>query len=91
MKVIINDISYELVKDYRNGFDKEEVSSKLTDYFEAYDYVFGDIAYNKLRLKGFCDKDNKIYKEINDIDKLDAYIKEHCAYDCKYFLLKKIK
>lgn len=86
----INDIDYEIIKDYKNGFDKEEVSNKLTDYFFDYDYIFGDWAYNKLRLKGFCDKNNPLYKSINDIDNLDIYIKEHCAYDCKYFLLKKL-
>lgn len=91
MRVIINNIPYEIVKDYKNAFDKEEVESKLTEYFEEYDYVFGDIAYNKLRLKGFCDKENKLFNELNDIKLLDSYIEKECAYDCKYFLLKKSK
>lgn len=89
MKVIINNIPYDVVKNYRNAFDKQEVENIITDYFEDYDYILGDIAYNKLRLKGFCDKKNKLYNEINDINLLDDYIKNNCAYDCKYFLLKK--
>ena len=27
---------------------------------------------------------------ITDINKVDEYIKNHCAYDCRYFILKKI-
>ncbi len=89
-KYTYNDIDYELIKDYKSGFDNTEVLEKLTDYFIDYDYVLGDWAYGKLRLKGFNDKKNKNYKKINDIDTVDDYIKNHCAYDCRYFILKKI-
>ena len=85
-----NDSEYELIKEYKNGFENEAVSEKITDYFDEYDYIFGDWSYGKLRLKGFCEKNNKNYNEINDISKVDDYIKQHCAYECKYFLLKKV-
>ena len=90
-KYTFNNIEYEVVKNYKEGFNEEETLNKLTDYFIAYDYVLGDWAYGKLRLKGFCDKKNKIYKKINDIDTLEHYIKENCAYECKYFLIKKVQ
>jgi len=61
------------------------------DYFDNYDYIVGDWSYGKLRLKGFCDKKNKIFKEINDINNLDLYLKNLCSYDCKYFVIKKIE
>lgn len=89
-KYIYNDIEYELIKDYKGGFDNEEVKEKLTDFFIEYDYILGDWAYGKLRLKGFNNKENKNYKKINDKDTIDDYIKNHCAYDCRYFILKKI-
>lgn len=91
MKVILNEIEYEVVKDYREGFDSEAVIERATDYFNDYDYIFGDWAYGKLRLKGFYKKDNKNVKAINNIDSLDDYIKNNCAFDCKYFLLEKKK
>ena len=59
MEVVINEITYKVVKNYREGFVEEEVVNRMTDYFEAYDYVFGDWAYGKLRLKGFYNKNNK--------------------------------
>ncbi|MBE6138154.1 MAG: DUF1027 domain-containing protein [Firmicutes bacterium] len=88
-KYIFNDNNYELIKDYKDGFDKETVESLMTDYFDNYDYVVGDWSYGKLRLKGFCDKENKMNNKINNINSLDIYIKENCAYDCRYFVLKK--
>lgn len=81
--------NYELITNYKDGFDKEAVENLITDYFSDYDYIVGDWSYGHLRLKGFCDKDNKLYKKINNIVILDKYIKENCAYDCKYFVLKK--
>ena len=91
MEVVINEITYKVVKDYREGFVEEEVQNRMTDYFEAYDYVFGDWAYGKLRLKGFYKKTNKKVNKINNIENLDKYIEENCAYDCKHFLLEKVK
>lgn len=86
-----NGYEYKLLKNYREGFVEEEVSSKLTDYFYDYDYIFGDWAYGKLRLKGFYKATNKNVNSINNISDLDEYIEKNCAYGCKYFLLEKIR
>ena len=89
-KINIDKYQYEIIKDYKNGYNKEEFLSKCTDYFYDYDYVVGDWAYGKVRLKGFYDKKNKKCKEINNFDNLDKYRKENCAFDCAYFVAKKI-
>lgn len=89
-KIEVENNVYELITDYKNGFDLEDFTSHYTDFFEDYDYLVGDIAYSKLRLKGFYDSNNKKSKKINDIKNLDIYLKENCAVDCKYFVLKKI-
>ena len=89
-KVEIENNIYEIIKDYRNGYQKEEFVSKCTDYFFDYDYIVGDWAYDKLRLKGFYENNNKKAKDFNKIGSLDKYLKEKCAYDCKYFVAKKI-
>lgn len=86
-----NDKIYVIEKDENAVFDYELVKDLMTDYFKDYDYVLGDFAYNKLRLKGFCDKKNKKFCNNNDIKNLDHYVKNYCAYKCKWFLLKKIK
>lgn len=81
---------YKLIKDYKEGFDKDLFLEKYTSFFDEYDYIVGDIAYSKLRLKGFTKKENKINNKINDYSNLDKYLKENCAYDCKYFILEKV-
>ncbi len=85
-----NDI-YEVVKNVKEGFDREELEKKYTDYFKDFDYIVGDWAYGKLRLKGFNDKTNRNFKPFNDISKVEDYIQSNCAYECRYFILKKQK
>lgn len=82
---------YEIIKDYKNGFEYEPIKEIYTDYFDVYDYILGDWSYGKLRLKGFCDKENKQFKPINNIDTAEKYIKENGAYECRYFIIKKCK
>lgn len=90
MNLIFNNNKYELIENYKEAFNIEELEAKFTDYFDSYDYVVGDYAYGKLRLKGFNEKNNPNYRKINDIKNKDNYIKKECAYECKYFVLKKI-
>ena len=90
-KIILDNIEYELIEDNGDCFSESELREKYTDYFYEFDYILGDYAYNKLRLKGFCDKGNKRYNKINDYSTKDDYIKNLCAYKCKYFVLKKVK
>ena len=80
---------YKLIENYRDAFNEEEFLNKCTDYFKDYDYIVGDIAYGKLRLKGFNKKSNKSFKSINDFSKVKDYIKNNCAYMCKYFILQR--
>ena len=89
--IILNDIKYELIENYKEGFNLEELEPAFTDFFEIYDYVVGDYAYSKLRLKGFCKKDNKSFNNINNYENKDKYIKDYCAFECKYFILEKTK
>lgn len=85
----IDGIKYEIIENYKDAFNEEETKNRYTDYFHNYDYILGDYAYSKLRLKGFCKKENKIFNEINDYENIKKYIKKACAYECPYFILKK--
>lgn len=90
-QVKLFDEVYDVVKDENNVFDIEEVSSLATDYFQPYDYIFGDYSYGKLRLKGFYNKNNKKATKINSLNYLEEYIKNYCSYGCKYFIIEKVK
>jgi len=87
--ITVDNIKYLIMKDEKEGFDLEALTNLYTDYFKNYDYIVGDWAYGKLRLKGFNSKTNKNFKSINDIDKVDEYIKKNCAYGCRYFIISK--
>lgn len=89
-KIVLDNIEYELIKDYRNAFNFDELVEKYTDYFYDFDYVLGDYSYDKLRLKGFCKKKNKNLNNINDYALVDNYLKEYCSYECRYFIIEKI-
>lgn len=90
-KIVINDISYEIIRNDKDCIDIEELSEKITDYFDDYDYIVGDFAYDKVRLKGYYDSSNKSVKKINDIKYLDDYINDYCSYGARIFVLKKLK
>lgn len=81
---------YELIRNDKDCFRYEEVEEKITDYFEDYDYIFGDYAYEKLRLKGYYESNNSKATTVNNIDTLENYIENYCSYGAKTFLLKKI-
>ena len=90
-KIEINGTKYEVIRNDKDCINLEELQEKITDYFSPYDYIFGDYAYEKVRLKGYNESTNKKVTKVNDIKYLDDYIKNYCSYGAKTFLLKKIK
>lgn len=85
----IEDNYYEIIENYKEGYNEDEFIRKCTDYFYEYDYIVGDWAYGKLRLKGFFDKSNKKCREVNDFSNLVKYLSENCAFGCSYFVAKR--
>lgn len=92
MKIVeVQNKKYRLIKDHKDAFEEEDFINHYTDFFVDYDYLVGDIAYGKLRLKGFYDNKNKKAKEINNYKNINKYLENDCAVDCKYYILKKEK
>ena len=50
-KVVINNVEYEIIREDNGCIDKEDLAEKITDYFDNFDYIFGDFSYDKVRLK----------------------------------------
>ena len=50
---------YKLIKNVRDAYNENDLKESFTEFFLGYDYVLGDYAYGKLRLKGFNKKENK--------------------------------
>lgn len=87
--VMINKITYYVLSDENNLLDNMDISEKLTDYFDDFDYIVGDISYNTLRLKGFK-RNSKSNNKYNRIDFLEEYLSNYCAYGARWFIISKI-
>lgn len=90
-KIEINEKEYEIIRNDNNCINIEELSEKITEYFDDFDYIVGDYSYDKVRLKGYYETTNKNKKEFNDIKNLENYIKEYCSYGARIFVIKKVK
>ena len=92
-KIILNDIEYKVIRNDEDCFDQDVVQERIkeTDYFEKYDYIMGDYAYDKVRLKGYFDSKNKNVTKINDIKTMDDYIENYCQTGAKIFVLEILK
>lgn len=90
--VKIRDNNYEIIRNDDDCFDEEIVNERIkeTDYFDNFDYIMGDFAYGKVRLKGYYDENNKKKSKINDIKYIDDYINNYCQSGSKVFIVKKI-
>lgn len=88
-EITINERKYEVIEDNKAAIEIEAIENLVTDYFDDFDYIVGDFAYGKLRLKGFYDSTNSKVNENNDIKNLKKYIEEKCAYGCRWFEIRK--
>lgn len=84
-------IQYELMEDYKNGFQKEVVSERYSEILRKYDYIVGDWGYDQLRLKGFYHDSNRRATYRTKISTLEDYLFEYCNFGCAYFVLKKVQ
>ncbi|MCF6092424.1 YutD family protein [Microaerobacter geothermalis] len=82
---------FEIIKDFKNGWNAEAFRDRYSDVLDKYDYIVGDWGYGQLRLKGFYDDKQKSVPFENRISAVDEYIQEYCNFGCAYFVLKKIR
>jgi len=80
--------NFEIIQNERDAFDLVKFENKyLPEYFDKYSYLVGDLSDDILRLKGFSlDPKSKSYFHF-----IPEYLTESCSYNCKYYILKRIK
>ncbi|ENH95927.1 hypothetical protein J416_13424 [Gracilibacillus halophilus YIM-C55.5] len=88
--VEVQGMVYQIVDEYRNGFDEESFKEKYTDILSKYDFIVGDWGYDQLRLKGFYDDQNPKATFDTKISTLEDYLYEYCNFGCAYFIVKQI-
>lgn len=87
--IMIREIPYKIIENYRDGFDVEELERRYSDFLEKYDYIVVDISDEKARLKGFYRED--YFKAPADlrISSLQDYLIEYCNFGCAYYVLER--
>lgn len=83
----LNGHPYELVKEYRHGFDGEEFAKRFSSILSKYDYIVGDWGYDQLRLTGFYDKQNPLYNPEHGFETIEDFLYEDCNFGCAYFIV----
>lgn len=88
---LFSNVEYKLIEDYKEAFDIDMLEERYTDYLLKYDYIVGDIAYEKLRLRGFFDDHRKGIPIDMKISNLEDYLVEFCNFGSKYFVFERVE
>ena len=88
--ICVNNYCYEVIKDFRNGFNEEAFRARYSDILTKYDYIVGDWGYGQLRLKGFFADDNPKATFDTKISVLSEYLYEYCNFGCAYFVVQRV-
>ena len=86
---LFTNIEYKLIENFKEAFDIAMMEERYTDYLLKYDYIVGDIAYEKLRLRGFYDDHRKGIPIDMKISNLEDYLIEFCNFGSKYFVFER--
>lgn len=89
--ITINNHQYQVVNEFRDGFDEEAFRGRFSEILTKYDYILGDWGYGQLRLKGFFLDNNQKASFDTKISTLSEYLYEYCNFGCAYFVLKKVE
>ncbi|OJF18208.1 MAG: hypothetical protein A6D91_02210 [Bacillaceae bacterium G1] len=88
--IVVQGQQYEVVENYRNGWQAEAFRQRYVDILARYDYIVGDWGYGQLRLRGFYENNRPKVNFDQKIASLGEYLQEYCNFGCPYFVLKKI-
>lgn len=86
--VFIDQQEYQIKINHKQALNKESLLDRYTKLLQKYDYIVGDWAHEKLRLKGFYRDSNSSATDDQKISALDDYLHEYCAFGCAYFVLE---
>ncbi|MBM7713987.1 uncharacterized protein YutD [Bacillus thermophilus] len=88
--IVVQNKQYELIEEFKDGFNEEAFKARFSEILSKYDYIVGDWGYGQLRLKGFFSDDNQKASFDTKISTLLEYLYEYCNYGCAYFVLKRV-
>ncbi len=83
-------VEYKLIENHKEAFDLEMMENRYTDYLLKYDYIVGDISYEKLRLRVFYENHRRGIPIDMKISNLEDYLVEYCSFGCQYFVFERV-
>lgn len=87
----LSGVEFQLIENYQDAFDLEMMEHRYTDYLLKFDYIVGDISYEKLRLRGFFTDSRKNVLLDMKISNLEDYLTEYCSFGCPYFVFERVE
>lgn len=84
-------VEFQLIENYQDAFDLEMMEHRYTDYLLKFDYIVGDISYEKLRLRGFFTDSRKSVPLDMKISNLEDYLTEYCSFGSPYFVFERVE
>ncbi len=88
--ITIDHMNFELVENYRDAFNEEIFIEKYSELLNKYDYIVGDVGYEKLRLAGFYRNGKRKVEPDKRVNAIEEYLNEYCNFGCAYFILRKV-
>ncbi|KRL60994.1 YutD family protein [Latilactobacillus fuchuensis] len=85
----IDKCAYEVVVNYRDGYQPEKLNERYNDVLAKYDYIVADWGFEQLRLRGFYKTTNRRANKDQLIDTLEDYLYEYCNFGCPYFVIER--
>ena len=89
-KILTETIEFDLVENFKEGFDIMAFNQRFSEILTKFDYIVGDWGNEQLRLRGFY-KDDKANESEEKISRLEDYLLEYCNYGCAYFVLENLQ
>ena len=86
-KILAEKFEFELIENYKEGFDLTAFHQRFSEILTKFDYIVGDWGNEQLRLRGFY-KDERANESDEKISRLEDYLLEYCSYGCAYFVLE---
>src|SRR5699024_1905042 len=87
--ITIDHMHFEIIENYRDAFDEEQFREKYSEVLNKYDYIVGDIGYEKLRLAGFFRDDKAKVDRDKKFSAVQDYHDEYCTCGAAYGVPRK--